>query len=533
MKRRSFIQSVPVVVGGMTVNAYAESPFLSAVQASLGDTDRVLVIVQLAGGNDGLNTVIPLDQYTALSKDTIRKGILVQEDKVLKLSGTNNKTGLNPGMTRFQQLWDEGMLNIIQGVGYPRFNYSHFRATDIWVTGSESNEFINSGWAGRYLAYEYPNYPVGFPNTTVPDPIAIRIGGSVGLGLQNQGVNMGISINNTKDLLNLTGTLFKDPAPANQIGKELLYIREVQRQTDKFGDAVEAAANKGKNLSTLYPKSSPAEPGAALGSALSIVAKLISGGSKTRIYWVSTGGFDTHANQVNASDHSTGTHTNLLKGVSDAIYAFMDDIKLLGLQDRVVGMTFSEFGRRIISNGSGGTDHGAAQPMFMFGTKIQPGMVGVNPTIDPASTANSNLPMQYDFRSVYASILKDWFCVEQPALDDITLKNFQQLPILKSSNCIPTSVHDEHTAAGLNIVYAYPNPFVDRTNIKFESFGGHTLIQIISNEGTIVKELINSELDKGSYTIPCDLEEYPSGIYYVRLQNGTLQQVKSMIKVRA
>ncbi len=532
MKRRSFVQSVPLAIGGVSLNAYSASPFFGGLDSLMYDTDRVLVIVQLTGGNDGLNTVIPLDQYATLSLDTIRKNVLLPESSVLKLSGTFGKTGLHPAMNRFSELWDDGQLSIVQGVGYPQFSFSHFRSTDIWITGSDTKEYLNSGWTGRYLNYEYPNFPVGFPNSIMPDPPSIRIGGSVGLGLQNQGVNMGIAINNTKDLLNLTGNIFKDPAPVNCTGKELLYVREVQRQTDKFGDAVELAANKGKNLTSLYPKSSPAEPGAALGSALSIVAKLISGGLKTRVYWVSTGGFDTHSAQVNSTDHTQGNHANLLKGVSDAIYAFTDDLKLLGLSDRVLGMTFSEFGRRIVSNASGGTDHGAAQPMFLFGSKVSSSVIGQNPVIDAASTSKSNLPMQYDFRSVYASILQDWFCVPQPDLDAIMLNNYQQIPILQKSNCIPTSVHDSNNRAGQNLVSAYPNPFVSNTTIKFESLGGHTMIQIISDSGHVIRTLINEHMSAGLYQVNCDLEGMPEGIYYVRLQNESIQQVKSLMKVR-
>jgi hypothetical protein len=364
----------------------------------------------------------------------------------------------------------------------------------------------------------------------MPDPLAIRIGGTVTLGLQNQGVPMAISITNTKDPLNLTGSLFADPATPDYIGKELAYIREVQRQTDKFGDAVETAANKGRNLSQLYPKTS-AEPGYTLGTQLAIVAKLIDGGSKTRIFWVSTGGYDTHANQVNASDHTIGTHANLLKGLSDAIAAFMDDVRLLGFQERVTGMTFSEFGRRIIGNASGGTDHGAAQPMFVFGAKVVPGVLGNNPVIDPASNAASNLPMQYDFRSVYASILGDWFCVPQAELDQILLKNYQKLPILDAGNCIPTSVHEYNQKLGKNLIYAYPNPFAESTKVKFESLGGHTMIQVINNEGTVIKTVLDADLAAGKYELTCDLEDAPAGIYYLRIQNQTLQQVKSILKI--
>ncbi len=530
MKRRKFLQSVPVTVGGMTVSAMATNPLLASLSASLMETDKVLVIIQLNGGNDGLNTVIPLDQYAVLSKPNIRQNILIPENKVLKLANTNDTVGLHPSLTSLHNLYKDNKLAVVQSVGYPQFSYSHFRAADIWISGADANEIINSGWAARYLAYEYPNYPVGFPNSVMPDPLAIRLGGTITLGLQNQGVSMGISIYNTRDPLNLTGNLFTDPVTKDYMGKELAYAREVLRQTDKFGDAVQAAGDKGRNLSNLYPKSN--ELGYTLGAQLSIVAKLIDGGSKTRIFWLSTGGFDTHAGQVDSNDHTIGVQANLLKGLSDAIGGFMDDLRLLGHEDRVTGITFSEFGRRVISNASGGTDHGAAQPVFIFGGKVLGGVIGNNPIIDPASNVNTNLPMQYDFRSVYASILEDWFCVPPSDLDKILLKNYQKLPVLDPSNCLSTSTHQLNNQLGKNLIYAYPNPFIQSTKIKFETFGGFTIIEILDNEGSSIKTLLSAVLDAGSYEVSCDLEFAPDGIYYARIQNKNLQQVVSMIKVR-
>lgn len=531
MKRRSFIKSVPIALGGLTIQAYANNSLLSSLTNSLTDTDRILIIIQLGGGNDGLNTLIPLDQYSALSLPSVRQNILIPENKVLKLAGTNGATGLHPSMNRIFDLYNDGKLAIIQGVGSPKFSYSHFRATDIWMTGSDPDEIINSGWAGRYLANEFPNYPVGFPNASNPDPLAIRMGGNIVLGLQNQGVPMGIAVSTANDPLNLNGTLFTDPPTNDYMGKEVAYVRELQRQTDKFGDAVKGAADKGANLSSLYPKL-PADPGYLMGQQLATVAKLISGGIKTRIFWLTTSGFDTHSAQVVTNDHTIGTHANLLKGVSDAIGAFMDDAKLLGFEDRVAGMTFSEFGRRIISNASGGTDHGAAQPVFIFGSKVVPGIVGNNPTIDPNSNTNSNLPMQYDLRSVYASILADWFCVEQPALDQILFKNFQKLPILDPANCISTYVHEENKKAGESIIMAYPNPCVNSTKIKFETKGGFTLVQLINNEGTVIQDIVSKVMQAGIFEVDCDMQILPAGLYYVRIQNGPLQQVKSVLKLR-
>ncbi|MCC6816209.1 MAG: DUF1501 domain-containing protein [Saprospiraceae bacterium] len=520
MKRRQFIHTVPVTIGGMSLSAYATSPLIRSMSANLYDTDRVLIVVQLNGGNDGLNTIIPLDQYDTLYK--FRDNLLMPQDKVLKL---NDKTGIHPAMHRFKQMFDDNQLAVIQSAGYPSFNFSHFRASDIWVSGSGSKDDLNSGWLGRYINYEYPNYPVGFPNPTMPDPPAIRIGSNVGLGLQNNNINMGISINNTNDPLNLASNIYRDPVSSDCKGKEVAYIREIQRQTDKFGDVVQGAATKGKNMSSLYATS-----GNSLSDALKIVAKLISGGLKTRIYWVNLGGFDTHSAQV-AADRTTGSHANLLGRVSDAIYAFMDDMKLQGFEDRVVGMTFSEFGRRVKSNASGGTDHGAAQPMFVFGKKIIPGVLGVNPIIDPNSNVSSNVPMQYDFRSVYASFLKDWFCVPNADLESIMLYKLQALPVLDAGNCIPTDTHEQNNKAGENLIYAYPNPFVERTNIKFESKGGYALIQVFNNAGVLVKDLYSGELPEGSYKQDLDLGTAPNGIYYIRVQTGIYQQVKAIHKV--
>ncbi|MDQ3142006.1 MAG: DUF1501 domain-containing protein [Bacteroidota bacterium] len=535
MKRRDFLKKVPVagavtIIGGQTLRAYASSPLVHALTAGLYDTDRVLVIVQLNGGNDGLNTIIPLDQYANLK--AVRENILMDENKILKL---NDKTGIHPAMASFKELYSEGKLAIIQSVGYPNFNYSHFRATDIWVSGSDSDQTLESGWAGRYLNYEYPNFPVGFPNTTMPDPLAIRVGDNAGLGLQNMGVNMGISINNATDQVNLTGNIFKDNPGSGYLAKELSYIREVQRQADKFGDVIQTAYNKATTLSTKYPKDAangvPADPGANLGNQLKLVARLISGGLKTRIFWVSAGGFDTHSDQVDTADKTLGNHATLLKGVSDAIYGFVDDIKLMGLENRMVGFTFSEFGRRIRSNASDGTDHGSALPMFVFGTKIKAGIIGDNPIIDRNATPDSNLPMQYDFRSIYASVLGDWFCVPEDDLEQVLLKNFQKLPIISDGNCIPTDVHETNNAAGENMVDPYPNPFMYMTTIDYATKGGHTMVQVFNNSGNLLKTLVNQELTEGSYKVTCNMEEYPAGIYYVRLQNKVIQQVKPLFKV--
>lgn len=322
MKRRDFIKNtvpaaalLPAVVDGYSVNAFnAESPLMRALMIPPIETDHVLVIIQLNGGNDGLNMVIPISTYN--NYYNARTNVAVEQNKILGLAGYAN-TGLHPSMTGLQALYNEGKLNIVQSVGYPSPNFSHFRATDIWMSGSSSTQVINSGWAGRYLNTEYPNFPTGYPNTTMPDPLAIQIGSLTSLTMQGPSVSMGMSITNPTSFYNLLNNI-ADPAPNNPMGYELSYIRTVAKQTNLYATRIKDAANLVTQQS-VYPTNN------SLADQLKIVARLVKGGLKTRIYMVSYGGFDTHSLQVNTADTSTGTHANLLGNVSNAIKAFVDD----------------------------------------------------------------------------------------------------------------------------------------------------------------------------------------------------------------
>lgn len=526
MNRRNFLRSVgTVTIGGMAVRGLG-SPLLGALNRSSAE-DRALVIIQLFGGNDGLNTVIPISSYSQLS--SLRSQVLIPQNQVLALNGLSG-TGFHPAMAGMQQLYNEGKLAIVQGVSYPEPNYSHFRAMDIYETGANSDQVLQSGWLGRYLSYEYPNYPVGYPNTDVPHPLAIRVSGGAGVGLQNMGVNMGVSINNTNDPLNLTGNIYTDAATADCKGDKLRAIRTIQRQTDLYGNVIEAAASASCSHSNLYPTFSTEAN--RLAQALKIVSQLICGGLKTKIYWVSIGGFDTHAAQVDPGNHATGTHANLLRAVSENIRAFQHDLQLMGIQDRVMGMTFSEFGRRITSNASYGTDHGSAQPMFLFGTQVLPGMLGTNPTIPSNTTAATNLAMQYDFRSVYASVLRDWFCLSQGDIDSVLLETYQPLNLINSSGCISTDIREANQHAGVELLNAYPNPFVERTTLEYTTLGGPTLLQVFNEQGQLVQTVFNKVMAAGTYKADLDLGEMNTGVYYARLQNGTNQQVRNLLKVR-
>ena len=410
---------LPALIPGISLRAMTTSIFRPIRDEAKG---HVLVLIQLNGGNDGLNTVIPLQYYDAYH--SARANIAIPEDKVLRLEGFDG-TGLNPAMPELQQLFNAGKLTIIQGVSYPQPNFSHFRATDIWLTGADAGQVLPTGWAGRYLDREYPHFPQDYPNTQMPDPLAIQVGSLVSPALQGPGLTMGMAISNPTSFYDLIGDNAA-PLSESRAGDQLAYIREMSVKTDQYAGVIKKAAQKVTKQSDKYPATGK-NP---LADQLKIVARLVAGGLQTRIYLVSMGGFDTHAKQTDGMDTTTGAHAKLLGKLSEAINVFQDDLSYLQVSNRVVGMTFSEFGRRIQSNASGGTDHGAAAPVFVFGDGVRPGIVGDNPVWPSKLTVNDNLAMQYDFRAIYSTFLEKWFRADQAASEAVLLRKFEALPLI-------------------------------------------------------------------------------------------------------
>jgi uncharacterized protein (DUF1501 family) len=427
MKRKDFIKNaalgvvLPSFLNGISLKALAGSPFMHALSSYMSN-DRVLVIIQLAGGNDGINTIIPFDQYSAYTN--ARANIAIPENKVLHLNGFD-KTALHPSLTELQKLFNDGKLGMVQAVSYPKPNFSHFRATDIWMTGSDSDKYIPSGWAGRFLNNTYPDFPDKYPNTAMPDPLAIQVGSVVSTTFQGPAYTMGLAISNPNSFYNLIEGKVNVNSNSRW-GEQLDYIEMMSLKTDQYADTIKKAALKVSKQSDRYP----AQGKNPLADQLKIVARLIAGGLKTKVFMVNTGSFDTHARQTDTTDNTTGTHANLLKRVSEAIGAFMDDLQYLQIDNRVMGITFSEFGRRIKSNASGGTDHGSAAPMFYFGKNVRSSIIGDNPVIPANVTVNDNVVMQHDFRSVYASILQNWFHLHSSDVNNVLNGAFPLLPIV-------------------------------------------------------------------------------------------------------
>lgn len=524
MKRKDFLKlsggaSLAYMLHGFPISTFASTPILQLLAKQSQASGRVLVLIQLNGGNDGLNTVIPLDQYSALS--SCRSNILIPSSKVLSLAGTT-VTGLNPAMTGIRTMYNGGIVNIVQGVSYPNPNYSHFRATDIWNSASDANQYINTGWLGRYLEATYTGFPTGYPNATMPDPLAIQIGNGVSPVLQGPQVSMGMAISDINSFYNIVnGTV--DPAPSTPAGHELTFVRYISQQTQAYTSVIQTAANNSTTLSSKYPSS-----GNSLSDQLKIVARLIKGGLQTPVYVVSMGSFDTHSNQVDATDHSIGTQANLLGQLSTAVNAFYDDLRLMGVDSRVAAMTFSEFGRRIMSNASGGTDHGSSEPVFVFGPGVNPGIIGSNPNIPKTVTVNDNLPMQMDYRSIYSAVLADWFGMDPTLLPSVLYKSFSIPPIFrKSTGIAETTVAGSTEILGQN----YPNPLQNTATINFLSDGSQTTIQLFDTNGRLLRTIVQQELPQGQQSITINRGDLPAGIYFYRLSSKTLSATRQMMIV--
>jgi uncharacterized protein (DUF1501 family) len=378
-----------------TMNALHAATVDSAGQGLTGKDAPILVVLQLSGGNDGLNTVIPYhNDFYYKARPTLG----INANEVLKIDDTS---GLHPALAGMKELFDDGLAAIRHGVGYPNPNRSHFRSMEIWHTAVDSDRSSNRGWLGRY-----------FDNTCSGcDPtIAINIGKENPQAFAAK-IPKGISFQAERPLA------FEDPMAAvhemmddrseGASGGSIAYLRGGggTEQIDAL-DFIERTVMHAQvsseqigKISKVYTtqESFPTTP---LGRDLRTVAQLIGGGMPTRIYYVSHGGFDTHANQSN-------THRNLLATMGDAVKSFMRELKRQGNQERVLVLAFSEFGRRVSENAGRGTDHGAAAPCFLFGGRVKPGVHGVMPSLDPDDLFEGDLKFNTDFRSIYASILED------------------------------------------------------------------------------------------------------------------------------
>lgn len=348
-----------------------------------------LVVVQLGGGNDGLNTVVPFvhDEYYRA-----RPKLAVPQQKVLRLS---DEVGLHPALTALKSAYDDGRVALVQGVGYPNPNRSHFRSMEIWQTADPAGTGPKSGWLGRLFDSECPDcgssagmtlsaeMPLAMQGTA---PRVIAVDDIARFGFHPVQGGGAAEVEAFRRLI--------QPVPGEEPLVDFLSHTEM--------NALLAAADLNKLAGRLAQDAGSGYPKEPFAQKLRIVAELIAAGSPTRVYYVGLGGFDTHVTQA-------GRHDRLLESLGAGLGAFLGDLKAKGLQDKVLLMTFSEFGRRVGENASGGTDHGTAAPMLLVGGQVKPGVHGVHPSLTDLD--QGDLKYQIDFRSVYSTVLEQWLGV--------------------------------------------------------------------------------------------------------------------------
>ena len=384
LSRRHFLKHAAAGSAVLTFGGLAPSALQAAAQQS--QSERILVVVELAGGNDGLNTVIPFGDETYRR---LRPKLAIAKSDVLDIG---DGLGFHPAMRGFADLLEAGRLAIVQGVGYPDPNRSHFESMDIWHSCQRKEDTRTDGWLGRML--EETDTASG------GDPSALHLGyDKQPFALMSRKVR--VPSIRSLDQFRLQGTEDAEFKKAvheladarREQGNDLLNF--VQSSTSSAISASErlTQSNTSYKSDTTYPKSQ-------LGEQLKTVAKLISSGLKTSIYYVQLNGFDTHSQQPDA-------HQGLLRQLSESVKSFLDDMDQLKQSDRVAVMCFSEFGRRVEENASEGTDHGTAGPMFIAGAAVKPGLIGKHPAL--SSLQDGDLKHHTDFRQVYAAAIQNWF----------------------------------------------------------------------------------------------------------------------------
>lgn len=433
--RRTFLTRGLVLASAATTipsflsrSALAMSPAAGLSSLAGVPEDRILVVVQLAGGNDGLNSVIP---YRDAAYYRSRPGIAIAKDRVLTLgrAGEAADVGLHPQLTGFKSLYDDGLMSLVQGVGYPNPNRSHFKSMDILHTADTSA--TGNGWLGRYFDNECCGNPKadagakgaatgGMPasKTPTPEPLAgISIGREAPLAMQGQ-FSKPVGFESAELFKWLGGDI--DPELKKRYAEITEAYGERQGMLGAAAISGDERIDPDSNAAFLMRTSLDAQvssdlirkavakraavsyPQTELGRQLAMVGSMIRAGLKTRVYYVSLGGFDTHAGQGGEQ----GRHAQLMQQLGGAVKAFYDDLKETRNAERVLTLSFSEFGRRVAQNASGGTDHGAAAPMFLFGPMVRAGVVGNHPSLTDLD--QGDLKHGIDFRSVYAAILEDW-----------------------------------------------------------------------------------------------------------------------------
>lgn len=541
MKRRQFIRlSASASVVGLTpfqLQAALKSvtPYLECTNIS----NRKLVLINLAGANDGLNTLIPLNQYDRYSN--LRPTIKVPENGsngYITLDGSlpdNQQIGLHPAIKGFKPLYDQNLLRIIQSVGYPSQNKSHFKSTDLYMTGNDGNSLLNgvdTGWIGRFMELFYSDLIIE------SFPLAVEIGSNkTSLGFHAEEAH-GLSLNITGQdpagfysVLNGLGGVPPQNIPDSDYGKQLEFINNTDALSNTYAESISSAFNKGKN-DTSYPDTD-------LANQLKTVARLISGDLGSKVYMVRISGFDTHNAQIQGAGDILGKHHELLTELSESVVAFTRDLENQNLADDVVGLTFSEFGRKARENGNLGTDHGEIAPMFIFGKPIEGGVSGTNPNLAEA-TDNNNYQIQtvqYDYRQTFTTLLQNFLGVDDSIIDatffnhtlndsftNLKIENIVKGQFDVTTNCIDDNQNLEDSRRWL----VYPNPFRDTINLSSLNNADTVTFSIFNTSGVLLLNKTEA-LTNGYFSL--NLRYFRNSVYLIAFEGGDKKEIHKVIKI--
>ncbi len=493
-----------LTVGNHTVRAFGQSRLLGALQQS--GSDRILILIQMNGGNDGLNMVVPVENDIYYNN---RPTIAIPKSSAVLL---DNETGLHPAMSPLENLWLDGRMAVVHNVGYENQTRSHFEGTVNWSTGRDQGAPESTGWLARYLINENPNF---FSNP-LDYPLAVRVGGPATL-FQSSSGNLAVTFSDASDLdrfVEQGGFYDTENVPATLYGDELAYIRSVTNASFRYVESVQNATQAGSNLSE-YPDS-------GLSSSLAVIARMLRGGLPTNLYTVSRGGFDTHSNQGGPQ----GGHASLLGDIAQSVAAFMADLQQDGLDQRVVVMTFSEFGRTLRENGSGGTDHGAGAPMMLFGAGLAGGLYGTQS--DLVDLYGGDPRYSTDYRAVYSTLMQDWLGLEGDVVDTVLGGTFSHLDFVE--NRASVGVDDPVVPRSFELHQNYPNPFNPSTQIRFDlPSSSHVRLTVYDIEGRRVTTLVDRTVAAGNHAIDFHADALPSGTYLYQLQTGSSVLNRKMI----
>ena len=544
MKRRQFIKlsSTASAIGLMPFQVNASLKLMNSF-FNCDVSNRKLVLVELAGGNDGLNTVIPISAFT--DYQTLRPNIHIPSSLYLplnqidtSLTGTNQDIALHPALTGFQNLYAADQLRIIQSVGYPSQNKSHFASKDVYATGNDGSNWNNgsdSGWIGRYMEQAYAdlipaNYPLGIQIGSQNTNLGFH-------GIVEHGLALNINGQDSENFYSVLSGLGGTPPeniPNSHYGQELQNIINVDALSSQYSEIISNSFNAGSNsATTTYPDTN-------LADQLKTVARLMRGGIQSKIFMVKLGGFDTHNNQNQASGDILGDHYELMSQLSEAIEAFMSDLNFDSLADDVLGITFSEFGRKAQENGSLGTDHGEVAPVFAFGKPVKSGVSGVNVDLSEAVSSNNFQiqSVQYDYRQTFATIMQDFLGSNDAVVDAAFVGNMNsesftdyKIPdLVKSEFLVPESCYDgslstpNQTLAEWSV---YPNPFKTDFFVKSENQHLKTSYELRNYLG---QRVLSGDLEFVNGNAKIQTNNLQNGLYILTLKNNIESHVQKLIK---